>query len=96
MEVDHHPWEALLRHSHQKRPGHGRPVQPSGSGEGPPQPPEGAGGGGLPQPPEGSGRSLRYPGGGGTPPPGGNGNGNGRRGGQPPLEEVGMVEMMAM
>ena len=53
-------------------PGHGRPVQPSGSGERPLQPPGGTGGGGLPQPPEGSGRPLRHPGGGGAPPPGGN------------------------
>ena len=75
-----------------ERPGHGRPVQPSGSGEGLPWPLEGVGGGGLPQPPEGSGRPLRHPGGGGAPPPGGNGSGNGDGngnvngggGGQPP------------
>ena len=69
-----------------ERPGCGRPVQPLGSGEGLPWPPEGAGGGGLQQAPEGSGRPLRHPGGGGASPPHGDGNGNrnGGGGGQPP------------
>ena len=40
-------------------PGHGRPVQPSGSSERLSQPPGGAGGGGLPEPLEGSGEPLR-------------------------------------
>ena len=86
VEVDHHPQEALLRHGHQKGPGHGRPVQPSESGERLPQPLGGTGGGGLPQPPEGSGRPPRHPGGGGAPTPGGKGtgNGNGGGGGKPP------------
>ena len=78
-----------------ERPGHGRPVQPLGSGEGLPWPLEGAGGGGLPQPPEGSGRPPRHSGGGGVPPPDGNGNGggngneNGGGGGKPPTRRGG-------
>ena len=51
-----------------ERPGHGRPVQPLGSGEGLLQPLGGAGSGGFPQPPEGSRGPLRHPGGGGSSP----------------------------
>ena len=86
VEVDHHPQEALPRHSHQK----GQVMEDLYSlwelVKDHHKPPGGTGGGGLPQPPEGSGRPLRHPDGGGAPPPGGNGdgNGNGGGGGQPP------------
>ena len=100
MEVGSPPPGGTTETQPPERPGHGRPVQPSGSGEGPPWPPGGAGGGGSPQPPEGSGRPPRHSGGGGgTPPPGGNGNGNGNGGREVdnlPLEEVGMVEVMTV